>query len=96
MSRREEIEGVLREHKPILHKRFKVDKIGLFGSYARGEDTEQSDVDILVDFSQPVGWEFIDLKEYLEEIIGKRVDLATMGALKRRLKDVILKEVRYQ
>ena len=96
MPRREEIEGVLREHKPILRKRFKVDKIGLFGSYARGEDTEQSDVDILVDFSQPVGWEFIDLKEYLEEIIGKRVDLATTGALKRRLKDIILKEVRYQ
>jgi len=61
----------------------------------RGEESESSDVDILVTFSEPIGWEFVDLKEYLEEILEKRVDLVSIGALKPQLREDILKEVVY-
>ena len=52
-------------------------------------------MDILVEFYAPIGWEFIDLKEFLEEILGREVDLVTVGALKPQLRDKILKEVVY-
>ncbi|MCG2723781.1 nucleotidyltransferase family protein [archaeon] len=90
-----EIETVLKENKQILNEKFKVREIGVFGSYARGEESKKSDIDILVEFYEPVGWEFIDLKEYLESILGKEIDLVTRGALKPQLKAGILKEVVY-
>jgi predicted nucleotidyltransferase len=95
MSTQKEIEEILRKYKPALRERFKVKEIGVFGSVARGEESEQSDVDILVEFSAPVGWEFVDLKEFLEEILGRQVDLVTVRALKPRLRERILKEVVY-
>lgn len=93
MKTRIEIEETLKRYKPFLCEKFKVKEIGVFGSYARGEESEKSDVDILVEFYAPIGWEFIDLKEFLEEILGREVDLVTMRALKSQLKDNILKEV---
>jgi predicted nucleotidyltransferase len=54
-------------------------EIGIVGSYARGEETEESDIDILVDFSEPIGWEVVDLKEYLEDLLSHRVDLISKG-----------------
>jgi predicted nucleotidyltransferase len=93
MKSKEEIEKILKENKSILHDKFKVKQIGLFGSYVRGNETKKSDVDILVEFYEPVGWEFIDLKDFLEEILGIEVDLVTKKALKPQLKDRILKEV---
>ena len=96
MPSREEIEARLKKHKPFLTERFKVKRIGLFGSYIRGEQTEGSDVDILVEFSTPIGWEFIDLKDFLESLLGLKVDLVTEGALKPQMKDRILQEVVYQ
>ncbi|MBL7073758.1 nucleotidyltransferase family protein [candidate division KSB1 bacterium] len=95
MKTREEIEKTLKRFKPILGEKFKVKEIGIFGSYVQGEESEESDVDILVEFYEPIGWEFIDIKEFLEEILGKDVDLVTVGALKPRLRDKILKEIVY-
>ncbi len=95
MKTKKEIEKKLKENKSILHDKFKVEKIGLFGSYVRGEESAKSDVDILVEFYEPVGWEFIDLKDFLEKILGVEVDLVTKGALKPQLKDRILEEVVY-
>lgn len=91
-----DIETKLKETKGQLEREFNVERIGIFGSFARGEQTEDSDIDILVKFSKPVGWEFIDLKEYLENILGRRVDLVTENALKLQLRDQILSEVIYQ
>ena len=88
-----EIESILKTHKDILAARFHVKDIGVFGSYARSEETRASDVDILVEFSEPVGWEFFDLKDYLEEILGKPVDIVTKNALKRQLRGRIMEEV---
>lgn len=91
----DEIKKILKMHKPELKERFKVKRIGIFGSYIRGEDVESSDVDILVEFYEPIGWEFVDLKEFLEKILGTDVDLVTAKALKPQLSDTILKEVLY-
>ncbi len=95
MKERKGIEETLRKYKRVLSEKFKVKEIGIFGSYVRGEDVKESDIDILVEFSEPVGWEFIDLNEFLEEILDKEVDLVTVKALKPQLKDRILKEVVY-
>ncbi len=84
----------MKTHKEILSIRFHLKDMGVFGSFARGEETPASDVDILVEFSEPIGWEFVELKEYLENILGRRVDLVTKNALKKQLKDEILDEVR--
>mgnify|MGYP003788795281 CR=1 FL=1 len=94
MSSFETIKNVLTAHRHILKSRFKVKDIGVFGSVARNEETEISDVDILVEFNEAVGWEFFDLKDYLEEITGRQVDLVTKKALKPQMKDAIIGEVR--
>ena len=95
MKNRKEIEKTLKSFKSTLSDKFKVKEIGVFGSYAREEESEVSDVDILVEFSEPIGWEFIDLKEFLEELLGIKVDLVTVKALKPQMREVILKEVVY-
>lgn len=80
----EDIEAILRKHKEELRERFGVRSIAIFGSYARGEETELSDVDILVEFERPVGWEIVDLRDYLEELLGLPVDLITKNAAMSR------------
>lgn len=80
----EEIRAILSQHKEELHARFGVRRLGIFGSYARGENSPVSDVDILVELERPMGWEIVDLHRYLEELLGLRVDLVTPGALKRK------------
>ena len=95
MKTRKEIEQILKKNKKYLKRKFKVEEIGIFGSFVRGEESKESDVDILVKFSDPIGWEFIDLKEYLERILGIEVDLVTIKSLKPQLKDIILGEVVY-
>ena len=75
--------------------RFKVKNIDVFGSYVRGEAKEQSDINIMVEFYEPIGWDFIELKEYLETILEKRVDLITNEALKPTIRDDIFNEVVY-
>jgi predicted nucleotidyltransferase len=95
MKPQDGIRQTLKKFKPILKDRFKVKEIGIFGSYVRGEESEESDIDILVEFSEPIGWEFIDVKEFLEEILGREVDLVTVKALKPQIKESIMKEVVY-
>ena len=95
MKTRAEIERALREALPLLTARFHVKRIGIFGSYARGEQTEASDIDILVEFSAPIGWEIVDVRDYLEQLLGLRVDLVTIPALKPQYRDRVLGEVVY-
>lgn len=81
---------------PELRDEYLVSKIGIFGSYARGEATNTSDIDVLVEFSQPVDlFHFIALQDRLAEILGRKVDLATPRALKPLIKDQVLREVLY-
>ena len=95
MRTKEAIEKTLRSNKPYLESRFGVRKIGFFGSYVRGEATEDSDIDVLVELSEPLGWELVDLREFLEDALGVKVDLVTVKALKPQLSDAILREVVY-
>ena len=89
-----DIKKKIEEHKSILEKKYKVKEIGIFGSYVRGEQKGMSDIDVLVEFSQPVGlFSFLDLEEYLTELIGIKVDLVSKKALKPRIGKNILKEL---
>ncbi|WP_048152564.1 nucleotidyltransferase family protein [Methanolacinia paynteri] len=59
---------------------------GIIGSYARGEQTEDSDLDIMVDFNKPTGWEVVDLRDDLEKLLGLNVDLILKAGIKQRKK----------
>ena len=86
----------IREHITELRNQYQVASLGIFGSFARGEATESSDVDILVEFNESVDlFHFIRLQYYLAEILGRKVDLVTPDALKPLIKDRILREVLY-
>ncbi|HNX29060.1 MAG TPA: nucleotidyltransferase family protein [Syntrophomonadaceae bacterium] len=87
---------IIKEHIGELRDVYFVSKIGVFGSFARGEATEESDVDILVEFDRRVDlFHFIELQDRLAEILGRKVDLVTPKALKPLIKDRILREVLY-
>jgi predicted nucleotidyltransferase len=94
MKKLDEIKRILEEYKPIMEEEFKVKEIGIFGSYVRGEQEEDSDIDILVEFSEPVGFfTFLDLEEYLKELLGIKVDLVSKKALKPTIGQYILQEM---
>jgi hypothetical protein len=78
--RLEEIVQKLRSNEGILKERFKIKSIGIFGSLAR-EEENVNDIDIIVEFSEPVGWEIVDLEEFLEDLLGMRVDILTRRAV---------------
>ena len=92
-----EVKKLLKGYKELLNVKFGVKEIGIFGSYARSEQEEQSDIDILVEFKN--GYKtfdnYMDLKDFLEDLLGIDVDLVVKTALKPRLKEVILQEVVY-
>ena len=89
---RDEILEALASHR-ALFECYGVSAVSLFGSVARGESTEDSDIDLLVEFSRPIGlFHFVELKRILEEAFGRSVDLVTPNALKPQLRDRILKE----
>ena len=84
------------QHLPLLRRDFFVDKMGIFGSFIHGDQTEKSDVDVLVDLSKPISmFRFLDLEEKLSQILGRKVDLVTTKALKPIIKDQILQETVY-
>lgn len=91
----DDIELKLKNLLPFLKNEYKVRRIGYFGSYSTGMQDEQSDIDILVEFSQPCGWKFFTLEKLLEDQLGKEVDLVTIAAIKKQLKNSILKQVKF-
>lgn len=96
MKNLDEIKTILRQNQNELQVRFKVNNIGVFGSYVRGEQRKRSDVDILVSFRGSVDFiQFIQLENHLSELIGVKVDLVTKGALKPYIGKHILEEVVY-
>ena len=90
------IKHILTQHKEEIQSNFKVKELGVFGSFVRNEQREESDVDILVEFSEPVGmFHFLDLEEYLATLLATKVDLVSNKALKPFIKDYVLNEVQY-
>lgn len=73
---------VLHEQRLLLTRRFPIRRLALFGSWARGEAREDSDVDVMVDVDPSIGLGFIELAEELERALGRRVDLVSRRAIR--------------
>ena len=95
MLTKAEIMQKLQALMPELREKYGVEKIGLFGSFSRDEGSENSDIDLLVSFSRPVGWGYNSLSLYLEELFGRKVDLVTIRAIRPMMKESILNQVEY-
>ncbi|PKL64523.1 MAG: nucleotidyltransferase [Methanomicrobiales archaeon HGW-Methanomicrobiales-3] len=95
MKTADEIRAILRECLPEIREKYGVTSIGVFGSYARGEADSGSDIDLIVEFDRPIGWELVDLTDLLESRLGQRVDLVLRRSLHPLLRDTILAEARY-
>jgi predicted nucleotidyltransferase len=91
--KKSEVIQILKKQRKELEEHFNVASLSLFGSVARDEAGVDSDVDLLVEFSEPVGlFQFIELKQRLEDLLDCKVDLGTPRSLKPRIKDQILRE----
>jgi predicted nucleotidyltransferase len=88
----EKIFGILREHADVL-KKLSVKKIGLFGSYVRGEQRRRSDIDFLVELEKPTFDNFMELVFSLEKYLGRKVDLITQGNISPYIRPYVEKEV---
>ena len=88
---RDEVLKILQEHREKI-RGFGVRRLGLFGSCARGEATETSDLDFVVEFEKKSFDAYMDLKAFLEELFQRRVDLVIADAIKPRLRGIILEE----
>ena len=95
MSKQDILE-IIRQTRPELTARFGVDRLGLFGSYVRGQERRRSDIDLLVSFQRDIDlFEFLDLKEFLQERLHHKVDLVMDSALKPSIGKRIRAEVEY-
>ena len=83
METTEDVKDRLRDELPYLRECYAVERLGLCGSFVRGDQADESDVDLLVTFTEtPTLYEFVNLKQYLEEVLGRDVDLGLPTALK--------------
>jgi predicted nucleotidyltransferase len=90
---RQQVLSTFKAHQGTLHQRSGVVRLTLFGSFARDEAPERSDVDLLVEFDKPIGlFSFLELQSHLEALLGCAVDLGTLKSLKPRLRDRIMAE----
>ena len=89
------IQKKLQQIKPNLVSKYHVSSIGLFGSVVRNDFTNESDIDVVVDFSEPIGIEFIDLANELEAIFNRKVDLVSKNGIKRTYMQLIESEIIY-
>lgn len=98
MKKIEEIKEILEVHKEELRRRYGIKEIGIFGSYVRGEERKDSDLDLLAEFEEgaKIGLlEFIKVENHLSDLLGVKVELVEKSALKQRIGRHILKEVIY-
>ena len=94
-----ELTHILKEKYPYLESEYGIKKIGLFGSYTTGKQTENSDIDLVAEFKKPIGLKFIELTDYLEQILGKKIDLLTPEGIDsihfKKISDSIRKDIIY-
>ena len=95
MGQLAEIKKVLEQLKPELARKFHVQTIGLFGSVVRDDYSPSSDIDIIVDFERPIGIEFIDLANYMEQRLQRKVDLVSRNGVKDKYFKAIEREIVY-
>lgn len=90
-----DIKNKLTVLKPILQKKYPLDTIAIFGSYARNEQTEESDVDVMVEFNNKIGIGFITMSNEIEDYLGIETDVLTKNSMKPRFFDLIKNELIY-
>lgn len=95
MSNLNEIILKIKNAKPYLVERYKIDSIGVFGSYVRNEQLPNSDIDILVEFSKPIGLDFVTLADELESLLNEKVDLVSRKAIKPKYLGYVEKDLLY-
>lgn len=90
------VQQTIRAHQPALAKQFFVRRLGVFGSVARNMQSDTSDIDMLVEFTQPVSmFRFLALEQKLSDLLGRNIDLVTPDALKAAIKESVLQETVY-
>jgi len=91
------IVATLNKYYSQLQQKYKINELSIIGSYARGEQTEKSDLDIMVDFQEPIGWEVVDLRDEIQKLLGLPVDLILKAGViqRRRLYNGILEDAIY-
>jgi hypothetical protein len=95
MIDKEHITKALRDNKADLSTRYHLTSIGIFGSFTRQDFRDDSDIDILIDYDQPIGIEFIDLAEEFEKILNRKVDLVSKKGVKPKYFEEIQKDLIY-
>lgn len=95
MKTKNEITRILKQHKNELIKEFDIQNIGLFGSCSRDDHHKDSDIDILVELGNPLGFRFVRLAYRLEELLNSKVDLVSKDAIKPRLWQYIERDIVY-
>ena len=95
MIDKEHITKALKDNKVDLATRYHLTSIGIFGSFTREDFHDDSDIDILIEYDQPIGIEFIDLAEELEKILNRKVDLVSRNGIKPKYFEEIQKDLIY-
>lgn len=96
MKTYQEIKEILTENKERIKGNYRVKRLGIFGSYVRGEQREDSDVDVLVTFDEPISLlKLVNFENYLQDITGIKVDVVPENSIRPELRDIILNEVSY-
>lgn len=96
MKTLDEVKQILSPRKLWLCETYRITELGIFGSYARGEQTQDSDVDVLIDYEQaPTLFELVNLRDLLRDLTGIPVDVVTKNGLQPRIRDRVLSEVIY-
>ena len=91
----DKIVETLRRHKPELQKKYPISKMGVFGSYARGEATETSDIDIAVELNAPMGLNFVAMANEIEDLFGIKVDVVPKRSIKPAYLPFVEKDIFY-
>ena len=95
MLTRAQIEFKLKYLRPLFAEKYHESRIGDFVSYTNNNQHARSDLDLLVEFSEPIGWKFFIFESFLEQSFGVPIDLVTVYSLKERMKESILIQVNY-
>lgn len=95
MKTLEEIKQTLYHHKKHLFAKYPIKSLAIFGSYARKEQKQESDLDLMVEFDDKIGIRFIDLADEIENLIGFKVDLISKKGIKSKYYRSILNDLIY-
>jgi hypothetical protein len=93
MMTQDELVELLRREQSHLASEFGVKRMGVFGSYARDQADAKSDVDLVVEFERPIGFRFFDLIDYLEQLLGRKVDLLTPVGIQTIRRERVAKSI---